>query len=51
MTLTDKHQAEKEEILPFLHAHQPEILLTMGAGDIELMADDLTAFLINEENH
>lgn len=48
MTLTNKLKAEKEEIIPFLRKHPPEILVTMGAGDIELMADELIAFLTHE---
>ncbi len=45
MTLADKRMAEKEEIIPCLRKQNPELLLTMGAGDIELLADPIMAFL------
>jgi len=40
--------SEKSEICPFIMKHPPEILLTMGAGDIELLAEDIISLLSNE---
>ncbi len=50
MTLADKRRAEKEEIIPCLRKQNPELLLTMGAGDIELLADPIVAFLEQKVN-
>lgn len=50
MTLADKRLAEKEEIIPGLRKQNPELLLTMGAGDIELLAEPIIAFLEQEVN-
>ncbi len=50
MTIKERRLAEKAEILPLIREIKPEILLTMGAGDIELMTDEITALLKNEED-
>ena len=35
MTITDKRVLQKTELLPYLQAHRPDVLLTIGAGDID----------------
>ncbi len=45
MSLRDKLLAGKGEILPLIRHIKPGILLTMGAGDIELMTGDITSLL------
>ena len=40
--------SEKSEICPFIMKHPPEILVTMGAGDIEGLAEDIISLLSNE---
>jgi UDP-N-acetylmuramate--alanine ligase len=38
----------KEEILEYLFKNQPEVLVTMGAGDIGLLANEIeTQLLMN----
>jgi UDP-N-acetylmuramate--alanine ligase len=37
----NKHLLEKEELPGFIKKHRPEILLTMGAGDIELLNGEI----------
>ena len=35
ITCKDKRVLQKEELIDYLSAHQPDVLLTMGAGDID----------------
>jgi UDP-N-acetylmuramate--alanine ligase len=42
--------AEKGDIPGFIHSNRPEILLTMGAGDIELLTDEIITVLNDEKN-
>jgi len=37
VTSPEKLLLEKSEVLPYLDQHKPEILLTLGAGDIDVM--------------
>jgi UDP-N-acetylmuramate--alanine ligase len=37
----NKKRLAKEELLPFLQQNKPEVLLTMGAGDIDKMVEVL----------
>ncbi|MDX1283925.1 MAG: UDP-N-acetylmuramate--L-alanine ligase [Draconibacterium sp.] len=47
MKLEEKMLAEKDEALEILKNEQNEILLTMGAGDIDRMVNDIVGFLSN----
>jgi UDP-N-acetylmuramate--alanine ligase len=42
--------AEKSDIAGFIRDNRPEILLTIGAGDIELLSDEIISVLNNEKN-
>ncbi len=48
MTLAKKQLAEKHEIASIIRESKPDILLTMGAGDIELMTTEIISCLKNE---
>jgi UDP-N-acetylmuramate--alanine ligase len=37
--------AKKEEVIPLLEKNQPEIILTLGAGDIDRLVKPITKFL------
>jgi UDP-N-acetylmuramate--alanine ligase len=37
----NKKFLKKEEIIPYLQEHKPEVLLTMGAGDIDRIAEKI----------
>src|SRR5258706_7436328 len=41
----DKIMAKKEEIVPLLEKNQPELILTLGAGDIDRLVEPITKFL------
>ena len=45
MTITDKRVLQKTELLPYLQAHRPDVLLTIGAGDIDRLVLMLAAGL------
>ncbi len=45
MTITDKRVLQKTELLPYLQAHRPDVLLTIGAGDIDRLVPMLAAGL------
>lgn len=49
MKNSDHHLLDKSEILKFIRKHRPGILLTMGAGDIELLSDQIIETIKNEE--
>jgi UDP-N-acetylmuramate--alanine ligase len=51
MQLPDKQLMEKPEVIQYVRDHKPAILLTMGAGDIELLADDIISVLKNEQKN
>ncbi|MBN1198654.1 MAG: UDP-N-acetylmuramate--L-alanine ligase, partial [Bacteroidales bacterium] len=40
--LSDKMLCDKEELLDILEAHRPEVLLTLGAGDIDQLVQPIT---------
>jgi UDP-N-acetylmuramate-alanine ligase len=46
----NKYLVEKKDIAGYVRDQQPAVLLTMGAGDIELLADDVISALQNEQN-
>ena len=37
----DKLLLQKEELLPYLSEHRPDVLLTIGAGDIDRFVDKI----------
>jgi UDP-N-acetylmuramate--alanine ligase len=37
ITSSNKHLLQKNEVVPYLQSHKPEVLLTLGAGDIDAM--------------
>ena len=41
MTIADKRVLQKTELLPYLQAHRPDVLLTIGAGDIDRLVHQL----------
>jgi UDP-N-acetylmuramate--alanine ligase len=43
--LKDKQLCSKKELIGILGAHRPEILLTIGAGDIDQLCDSITKYL------
>ncbi|MCR4857809.1 MAG: UDP-N-acetylmuramate--L-alanine ligase [Bacteroidales bacterium] len=45
MTISDKRVLQKTELLPYLQAHRPDVLLTIGAGDIDRLVPMLAAGL------
>ena len=45
MTIADKRVLQKTELLPYLQAHRPDVLLTIGAGDIDRLVPILAAGL------
>jgi UDP-N-acetylmuramate--alanine ligase len=49
MSPGDKHVGERGQVLDFIRERKPEVLLTMGAGDIDLLAGEISDFLRNEE--
>jgi UDP-N-acetylmuramate--alanine ligase len=50
ITSENKHLVEKTEIAGYVREHKPAVLLTMGAGDIDLLADDIISVLEDEQN-
>jgi UDP-N-acetylmuramate--alanine ligase len=50
MSPGDKHVGEREQVLGFIRERKPEVLLTMGAGDIDLLAGEISDFLRNAES-
>jgi UDP-N-acetylmuramate--alanine ligase len=51
MEICSKFLVEKAWIGDFILSHRPEILLTMGAGDIELLAGEIIEALKNEKEN
>lgn len=49
MKLHDKHLVTKPEMLDILRNHQYDIVLTMGAGDIDGLADDIIEIVKTKE--
>lgn len=48
MTLADKRLCGKQEALDFVKTHKPELLLTVGAGDIDTLVQPLKQYLTND---
>lgn len=46
-----KQMLEKSAILDYITHHQPEVLLTMGAGDIDVFVQPITTLLANAEKN
>jgi UDP-N-acetylmuramate--alanine ligase len=42
---SNKVMLKKEEVIPFLEKNQPELILTLGAGDIDRLVEPITKFL------
>ncbi|UJP66565.1 UDP-N-acetylmuramate--L-alanine ligase [Mongoliitalea daihaiensis] len=42
----EKSLQSKESLIGYLQNHQPEVLVTIGAGDIDRMVDPLTKFML-----
>ena len=49
MTNSDHHLLEKSELIKFLHEYPTEVLLTIGAGDIDLLSDEIIETIKHEE--
>ena len=49
MKNSDHHLLQKSEIMKFLHEFPTEVLLTMGAGDIDLLSDEIIETIKHEE--
>lgn len=47
MKLPEKYLIEKNQTFDFIRNRQPEVLLTMGAGDIDVLVDDIVKILKN----
>lgn len=45
----DKYYVEKEQLLPLLKTLQPELLLTLGAGDIDRFVEPITEMIRADE--
>lgn len=45
MDHVNKKVLQKEEVIPYLHRHRPDILLTIGAGDIDRLVEPIGAVL------
>jgi UDP-N-acetylmuramate--alanine ligase len=45
VTSAEKYLLEKSELLPFLAQHKPNILLTLGAGDIDVLVAPIKQLL------
>lgn len=50
MKLKSRVRCQKTEFPAILDNYQPEILLTLGAGDIDRLIDPITKYLIKREN-
>ncbi len=51
MSIEDKMLVEKGRVPGFIMERKPEILLTMGAGDIDLLADEIIGALKDETDN
>lgn len=45
----DKYYVEKEQLLPLLKTLQPELLVTLGAGDIDRFVEPITEMIRSDE--
>ena len=45
VTVPDKQVLQKTELVPYLKEHRPEVLLTIGAGDIDRLVPELAGEL------
>ena len=50
MGLTSKRRCQKEEFPAILEQYNPEILLTLGAGDIDRLIDPIVTYLTKNED-
>ncbi len=51
MTLKNKQLIQKNELLNELKTRQPEVLLTMGAGDIDTMVEPIKSLITSSLHH
>ncbi len=49
MALKNKQLVQKEELIARLQNHPPELLLTMGAGDIDTMVEPIKQMINNQD--
>jgi UDP-N-acetylmuramate--alanine ligase len=47
MRIRDKKQVSRHEALTMLESEKPEVFITMGAGDIDLLVDPITKILLS----
>jgi UDP-N-acetylmuramate--alanine ligase len=45
MKSTNKKVLQKNEVLAYLKEHNTEVLLTLGAGDIDMLVEPIEGFL------
>jgi len=43
--VADKHIATPDQVKEYVRKHKPELLVTVGAGDIDLLVEPLKAIL------
>jgi UDP-N-acetylmuramate--alanine ligase len=51
MALQKKHLLDKHELKKFIKEHPADVLLTMGAGDIDLLTGEIIEILENEKGN
>ncbi len=49
ITSPHKHLLQKNEVLPYLESNKPEVLLTLGAGDIDAMVAGIRSQVIGSK--
>jgi UDP-N-acetylmuramate--alanine ligase len=50
VTIENKKVVTREELIQNLRAHRPEVLLTLGAGDIDMLVNPITQLFTNPWN-
>jgi hypothetical protein len=45
----DKYHVTKEQLFPLLSALQPQLLVTLGAGDIDQLIEPIIELLTDDE--
>jgi UDP-N-acetylmuramate--alanine ligase len=45
ITAEKKTLVQKEEVIPYLQQHRPDVLLTLGAGDIDRLVGPIAELL------
>jgi UDP-N-acetylmuramate--alanine ligase len=49
ITSPHKHLLQKNEVIPYLESNKPEVLLTLGAGDIDAMVEGIRSQVIGSK--